>query len=116
MKKILIIAACAALLGIAGISWAEDAPSQVAVFKLNSNIADVKDYVIMETALPIRHMENIEEVEIKPIEGIKSGLIAYATCTAPGHIVRIKLKYKDASRKFYENLLKRIKKKVWRPE
>ena len=61
-------------------------------------------------------MENIEEVEIKPITGIKSGLIAYATCTAPGHIVRIKLKYKDASKKFYESLLKRIKKKFGDPD
>ena len=107
MKKILILAACAAFLGIAGISLADDVPSQVAVFKLNSNIADVKDYVIMETALPIRYMENIEEVEIKPIEGLKSGLIAYATCSAPGHIVRIKLKYKDSSKKFYENNITR---------
>jgi hypothetical protein len=116
MKKILILAACTALLGIAGTSLADDVPSQVAVFKLNSNIAAVKDYVIMETALPVRYMENIEEVEIKAIEGIKSGLIAYATCTAPGHIVRIKLKYKDASKKFYEGLLKRIKKKFGDPD
>jgi hypothetical protein len=94
---------------------ANDVPHQVAVFKLNSNIADVKDYVIMETALPIRYMENIEEVEIKPIEGFKSGLIAYATCAAPGHVVRIKLKYKDSSKKFYENLLKRIKDKYGEP-
>ena len=115
MKKIIIFAACAAFLGITGISLADDVPSQVAVFKLNSNIGDLKDYVIMETALPIRYMENIEEVEIKPIEGFKSGLIAYATCTAPGHIVRIKLKYKDASKKFYEGLLKRIKKKFGDP-
>ena len=95
-----------------GICVAGDAPHQIAVFKLNSNISDFKDYVIMETALPIRHLENIEEVEIKPIEGIKSGLIAYATCTAPGHIVRIKLKYRDTSKKFYEQLFKRIKKKL----
>ena len=115
MKKILILAACAALLGIAGTGLADEVPSQVAVFKLSGNIADVRDYVIMETALPIRHMENIEEVEIKPLEGFKSGLIAYATCTAPGHIVRIKLKYKDSSKKFYEGLLKRIKKKFGDP-
>ena len=115
MKKILILAACAALLGIAGTGLADDAPSQIAVFKLSGNIADVKDYVIMETALPIRHMENIEEVEIKPIEGFKSGLIAYATCTAPGQIVRIKLKYKDSSKKFYDGLLKRIKNKFGDP-
>jgi hypothetical protein len=61
-------------------------------------------------------MENIEEVEIKPIKGIKSGYIAYATCAAPGHIVRIKLKYKDESKEFFENLLKRIKKKYGEPD
>jgi transcriptional regulator CtsR len=86
------------------------------VFVLNRDIADFRDFVIMETALPTRYMENIEEVEIKPIKGIKSGYIAYATCTAPGHIVRIKLKYKDGSKEFFENLLKRIKKKYGEPD
>lgn len=109
MKRQLFIFTALVFLWITGPCFAGDAPHQVAVFKLNSNIADVKDFVIMETALPIRYLENIEEVEIKPIEGLKSGLIAYATCSAPGHIVRIKLKYKDSSKKFYENLLKRIK-------
>ena len=116
MKKHLFIFTALVFLWITGICLAADAPHQVAVFKLNSNIADAKDYVIMETALPIRHMENIEEVEIKPIKGIKSGLIAYASCTAPGHIVRIKLKYQDSSKKFFENLLKQVKKKYGEPE
>jgi len=109
MKKQLCIFTALVFLWITGTCFAGDAPHQVAVFKLGSNITDVKDYVIMETALPIRYMENIEEVEIKPIEGLKSGLIAYASCSAPGHIVRIKLKYEDSSKKFYDQLLKRIK-------
>ena len=116
MKNQWFILAALALLGITGTGFAGDAPHQVSVFKLNSDIADVKDYVIMETALPIRYMENIEEVEIKPIEGLKSGLIAYATCSAPGHIVRIKLKYKESSKKFYEKLLEQIKKKYGDPD
>ena len=115
MKKLLCIITALVSLWITGTGIAGDAPDQVSVFKLNSNIADVKDYVIMETALPIRYMENIEEVEIKPIEGLKSGLIAYVTCSAPGHIVRIKLKYKDSSKKFYEKLLKQIKKEYGDP-
>lgn len=109
MKKFSFIIAALASLGITAAGFAGNAPHQVSVFKLNRNIAEFKDYVIMETALPIRYMENIEEVEIKPIEGLKSGLIAYTTCAAPRHIVRIKLKYKDSSKKFYEQLLKRIK-------
>jgi hypothetical protein len=113
MKKFLILFLMVLL--ATATCLAGDVPHQVAVFKLNTNIADVKDYVIMETALPIRHMENIEEVEIKPLEGIKSGLIAYATCATPGHIVRIKLKYKDSSKTFYEKLLKRIENKYGEP-
>jgi hypothetical protein len=116
MKKKIIVLINLAFLWIVGICLAGEAPHQVSVFVLGQNISEFKDYVIMETALPIRHMENIEEVEIKPIEGIKSGLIAYATCSAPGHIARIKLKYKDSSKKFYEELLKQIKKKFGEPD
>jgi hypothetical protein len=101
---------------VVGVCLASEVPHQISVFTLNRDIADFKDYVIMETALPIRHMENIEEVEIKPIKGLKSGLIAYATCAAPGHIVRIKLKYADPRKKFFENLLKRVKKKYGEPD
>ena len=99
-----------------GTSLAGDAPHQIGVFVLNQNISEIKDYVIMETALPIRHMENIEEVELRSMEGIKSGLIGYATCTAPGRVVRIKLKYQDPSKEFYEALLKRIKDKFGKPD
>jgi hypothetical protein len=116
MKKLIIICLNVAALILCAVSYAGDAPHQIGVFVLNENISKFKDYVIMETALPIRHMENIEEVEIQPLEGIKSGLIAYGTCTAPGQIVRIKLKYQDSSKNFFENLLKRIKKKFGNPK
>ena len=116
MKKFIIIFLNIAAVFVCGTGLAGDAPHQIGVFDLNENISEFKDYVIMETALPIRHMENIEEVELKAMEGIKSGLIGYATCTAPGHIVRIKLKYQDPSKKFYEELLKRIKKKFGKPD
>ncbi len=116
MKKKLFFLTNLAFLWIAGICLAGEAPQQIGVFILNHNVTEFKDYVIMETALPIRHMENIEEVEIKSMKGIKSGLIAYATCAAPGNIVRIKVKYKDSSKKFYKELLKRIKKKFGEPD
>jgi hypothetical protein len=116
MQKKLFIIINLAFLWIAGICLAGDAPHQIGVFVLNQNISEFKDYVIMETALPIRHMENIEEVELKSMEGLKSGLIGYATCAASGKIVRIKLKYIDSSKDFYEKLLKRIEKKFGEPD
>ncbi len=115
MNKRLLFIAVLALLWVDGICLAGEAPHQISVFVLNRDIADFKDYVIMESALPIRYMENIEEVEIKPIKGLKTGYIAYATCAAPGHIVRIKLKYKDSSKRFFKDLLKQIEKKYGEP-
>jgi len=53
-------------------------------------------------------MESIREVEIKPIKGFKSGLIAYGTCSASNRIIRIKLKYRDGSKSFHEKLKKQI--------
>jgi hypothetical protein len=114
MKKPFILLVILIVSWAGGACWAE-APHQVGPFMLNKDIAEYQDYVIMETALPIRHMENIEEVETKPIEGFKSGIIAYGTCSAPGHIVRIKLKYTDSSKKFYDELLKRIKQRFGDP-
>ena len=116
MKKIIFISLNLAAFVVCGIGLAGEAPHQIGIFVLNQNISELKEYVIIETALPIRHMENIEEVEIKPMKGIKSGLIAYVTCSAPGKIARIKLKYKDPSKKFFEELLKQIKKKYGKPD
>jgi hypothetical protein len=99
----------------AGIAFA-DAPHQVGGFGLNQDIKKLEDRVIMDTALPVRYAENIEEVEIKFTQGFKSGLIAYGTCDQPGHIVRIKLKYADASKKFYKDLLKQFKKRFGEPD
>jgi hypothetical protein len=116
MKKFIIISLNLAAFVVCGIGLAGEVPHQISAFVLGKNISEFKDYVIMETALPIRYMENIEEVEIKALEGIKSGLIAYATCAEPGKIVRIKLKYKDPSKKFYEELLNKIKNKFGKPD
>jgi hypothetical protein len=99
---------------VAGIAFAE-APHQVGGFVLNQNIKKFEDRVIMDTALPVRYAENIEEVEIKFTQGFKSGLIAYGTCAQTGNIVRIKLKYADSSKKFYKDLLKQFKKRFGEP-
>ncbi len=115
MKKTLIFVTILAFVWVAGTCLAGQAPHQVSVFVLNRDLADFRDFVIMETALPIRYMEHIEEVEIKPIKGLKTGYIAYATCAAPGRIVRIKLKYQNSDKKFFENLLKQFKKKYGEP-
>jgi hypothetical protein len=91
------------------------APTGIAGFVLGGNIADVSGLIRGDTALTIRHMEYLEEVEMKKTEGFKSGLIGYGTCEAPGRILRIKLKYLDSSKKFFSNLLKRFEGRFGKP-
>ena len=97
--------------GLAG-----EIPLSIAGLTLGSPIEAVSQKVIMETALPVRYMENLQEVEIVPLEGFKSGLIAFGTCRKPGTIVRVKLKYADGSLAFYEELLARLKQKFGEPD
>lgn len=104
------IMATAAYPGAAG-----EAPLSVAGFTLGRPIKEYSEGVLMGTALPVRYMENLREVEIVPQEGFKSGLISFGTCHQPGAIVRIKLKYADGSLEFYEELLKRFKQKFGEP-
>jgi hypothetical protein len=115
MIKILVVVLTLFFFSVAGIALA-DAPHQVGGFVLNQNIKAYEDRVIMDTALPVRYAENIEEVEIKFTQGFKSGLIAYGTCAKPGNIVRIKLKYADSSKQFYKDVLKRFKKRFGEPD
>ena len=115
MKNKLAFGLVLLLLFVPGMTRAE-APHQVGGFALGRNIEAYKDRVIMDTALPVRYSENLEEVEIKFTQGFKSGLITYGTCAKPGQIVRIKLKYADSSKAFYENLLKRFKKRFGEPD
>jgi len=110
MKKYYTLWSIIIILGICGTSVAES-PHQLGPFILGHDIAEFADFVQMDTSLPIRHMESIKEVEIKPIKGYKSGLIAYCTCAAPNAVVRIKLKYSDGSKAFYQKLKKRIDKR-----
>jgi len=110
MKKYYTLCSAIIVLLICGTSFAES-PHQLGPFRLGHDIAEFVDFVQMDTSLSVRHMESIKEVEIKPIKGYKSGLIAYSTCEAPNTVVRIKLKYGDGSKAFYQKLKKRIDKR-----
>jgi len=106
----------AAVILTAAAASADEIPHSIAGFTLGQPIEAVSGRVLMTTALPVRYMENLREVEIRPVAGFKSGLIAYGTCRRPEQIVRIKLKYADESREFFEDLLKRYKNRFGKPD
>jgi len=115
MNRIVILTLMLLIFCVPSLTLAE-APHEVGGFVLNESIQNYEDRVIMDTALPVRYAENIEEVEIKHTRGFKSGLIAYGTCEKPGNIIRIKLKYADSSKQFYKDLLKKFKKRFGEPD
>ena len=92
------------------------APHEIAGFVLGKNISEYRDKLKMDTVLPVRHAEFLKEVEIEPIPGFKSGVIVYGDCAAPGKILRIKLKYADPSKDFYQKLLEKFKSRFGKPD
>ena len=93
-----------------------DAPHELAGFVLGGRINDFKDRVQMDTVLATRYLESMKEVEAKDIKGFKTGLITYGTCIEPSRIVRIKFKYADDSKRFFDALLERYKANLGKPD
>ena len=97
------------------IGAAADAPHELAGFVLGSEMAAHTQEVEPDTVVPVRYLESLKEIEIKDIPGYKTGLIYYTTCLTPSRIAKIKFKYADASKKFYDALLKRFKERFGEP-
>lgn len=77
-------------------------PSSVGGFSLHSSIEDY----------PAGSQANyLKEVIYTDFDGFRKGFITYGTCRNPGKILRIKLKYEERSYDFFQDLLKRYKKK-----
>ncbi|GBC62443.1 hypothetical protein DENIS_3415 [Desulfonema ishimotonii] len=116
MKKIIVSWVLGQLLMLSGLCFAQQAPHRLGGFVLGDDIAKYSEKLKTDTCIPIRHMECISEVETQPVEGFKSGLIYYGSCTGQKQIIRIKLKYENPSEKFYNELLGRFKKRFGEPD
>jgi hypothetical protein len=115
MKKIMILGVIGIITVVLNGGYAAEVPHELAGFVLGGEMNDYKDLLKLDTILPIRYFETLKEVEIKKIEGFKTGLITFGTCSEPWKVVRFKFKYADSSKKFYNKLLKRFKKRFGEP-
>jgi hypothetical protein len=84
-----------------------EAPLSVGGFTLGTSI-DEYDF--------ISYRNFLKQVVIDEIPGFRKGLIEYGVCDRPGEIVRIKLKYRNSSEKFYKKLMRRYKRKFGDPD
>lgn len=98
------------------ICLAAEVPHGLAGFTLGDKMSAQMDDIEHETVLPVRYLESLKEIEIKDIRGYKTGLVYYTTCTTPSRIVKIKFKYADDSKPFYDALLKRFKERFGEPD
>jgi hypothetical protein len=99
---------CGLLIFSGNISFAgENTPHEINGFVLGSSIEEY-DFITYRNFL--------KDVIIGEVGGFRKGIISYGVCDQPGKIVRIKMKYKDSSRKFYKQLLKRFEKKFGEPD
>lgn len=101
------------LLTLAGIGDGSAAeghiPHGIAGIRLDRSVEEFQDLLDMESDLAVRFQEYLAEVELKPTAGIKTGVVAYGTCAHPGRILRIKIKYADSSKRFFDHLLDQCK-------
>ena len=95
--------------------WAA-APHELAGFVLGGRVDEFKDRVERDTVLSTRYLESLKEVEAKEIKGYKTGLVTYGTCIEPSRIVRLKFKYADNSKRFFDELLERYKVNLGKPD
>ncbi len=116
MNKIIIGCFIAAFFLLSGTASAATVPHSLGGFVLGDKIEKCRDQLREGTVMPIRHMECLKEVEAKEIEGFKSGLIYYGTCTAEKRIIRIKLKYQNPSKEFFKQLLNKYKERFGEPD
>ncbi len=82
-------------------------PLEVGGFKLGTSIEEY-DF--------ISYRNFLKQVVIDRVPGFRKGMIEYGVCDQPGEIVRIKLKYQDTTKSFYNKLLKKYKKKFGKPD
>jgi hypothetical protein len=115
MKKINILGIIGMITLLLNSGFAAEVPHELAGFVLGGELRDFKDMLKPDTILPIRYFETLKEAEAKDIEGFKTGLITFGTCTEPWRIVRLKFKYANSSKKFYNQLLKRFKERFGEP-
>lgn len=91
------------------------APHQIAGFVLGSPVDQYRGRLDMATVLPVRHQEYLSEVEAKDIPGFKIGYLVFGTCREPHRISKIRLKYANPERSFFDKLLERVRGRFGKP-
>lgn len=92
------------------------APRSIAGLSLGEDMSSFKESLDMGSDQTIWNQDWFSRVEIKPLPGFQGGYLIYGNCTAPGRVVRIKLKYADDSLGFFDRLHEALQARYGRGE
>ncbi len=115
MKKNILILCISTILFLNGSAHA-DFPLHLGGFTIGGDVTAYSHMIDMETVRGISFNEYLVEGQIIKQPGFKSGLITYGVCDKPNKILRIKLKFSDSSKRFFNLLLKKYEKQFGPPD
>lgn len=87
-------------------SFSKEVPHEIAGIKLGDDISNYPDF---------EYSNFLKEVVVTDWHGFRKGIISYGICESPGTIVKMRMKYEDSSKKFFNTLMKKFKKKYGAP-
>jgi len=115
MKKMFFFLSFSILLFSHNIAYAKF-PVHLGGFTLGDDIENYKTLVDTKTCRKVLFNRYLKECEIILRPEFKSGIITYGLCDRPNKILKIKLKFADASKKNYKQILSRYKKQFGQPD
>ena len=97
---------------------AAEIPLSLAGIRLGEDISTAHHCCKLSTDIPLAEERHLNEINLQSqfVAGVKAGSVAYANCGQKGRIVRVKLKFDDPSRSFFDDLLHRYEKEFGKPE
>ncbi len=116
MKKITCLMV---FLGIfwAGAAWAK-APKSLAGFVLGQNVKQYSQLCDMGRAIPAPDEVFLQEVPLLDgaVPGVRIGYLYLGSCAKPGQLVRVKLKFRDTSKGFFNQMLELYRNSWGKPD
>lgn len=88
------------------VSAAPQAPHEVGGFALGADISEYPEVV---------NSNFLKDTVVTDRYGFRKGIISTGVCKYPGKILKMQMKYEDTSKEFFQELLKKYKKKFGAP-
>lgn len=115
MKNIIIVFVSLLAILLPAISQAKF-PNRLCSFALGDDISNYENRLDRNSLSLSNYYDYIVELDIMPMEGLKSGSIQLGKCDAVNKIVSIKLKFEEKSKSFFKKLLRQYEKNFGPPD